>query len=88
MSREDEEIGIISEILNSIMDVYMYDEGPSLSVFRQKNVLPKLQAVLPKFKKRVALERGKADAESLEVWKETALNCKRFIQYKVDMGAF
>ena len=85
LAREDEEIGIISEILNSIMDVYGLDEtdlGNHEATFRQKNVLAALQAVLPNFKKRVALERGKADAESLEMWKETALNCKRFIQYK------
>ena len=85
LAREDEEIGVISEILNSIIDMYALDEtdeGNHEATFRQKNVLAALQAVLPNFKKRVTLERGKADADSIELWKETHLNCKRFIQYK------
>ena len=91
LSREDEEIGIISEILNSIMDMYSLDEtdeGNHDATFSGKNVLAALQAVLPNFKKRIALERVKADAESVEVWKETALNAKRFIQYKKNKKDF
>lgn len=91
LAREDEEIGIISEILNSIMDMYSLDEtdeGNHEATFRQKNVLAALQAVLPNFKKRVALERGKADAESVELWKETAFNLKRFIQYKTSQSLY
>lgn len=58
LAREDEEIGIISEILNSIMDMYSLDEtdeGNHEATFRQKNVLGALQAVLPNFKKRSRL---------------------------------
>ena len=85
LAREDEEVAIISEILDAIMDVYSADdgdEGNHEATFRQKNVLAALKAILPNFKRRITLERGKVDAESFEMLMECALNTKRFIAYK------
>jgi hypothetical protein len=85
LAREDEEVAIISEILDVIMDVYSaddVDEGNHEATFRQKNVLGALKAILPNFKRRITLERGKVDAESFEMLMECALNTKRFIAYK------
>ena len=88
LAREDEEVAIISEILDVIMDVYSaddVDEGNHEAIFRQKNVLAALKAILPNFKRRITLERGKVDAESFEMLMECALNTKRFIAYKSGM---
>jgi hypothetical protein len=85
LSREGEEVAIQGQILDAIMDMYSADEtdeGNHEATFRQKNVLSALQAVLPNFKRRVALARGSADAESIELWKEVCINTKRFIAYK------
>jgi len=71
---------VMSEVLNALMD--MYGDDDHTHVFDSLDVLGNFQRILPRFKKRIQAEKPKAAAESVEQWRETALNASRFISYK------
>lgn len=71
---------IMSEVLNALMDMYG-DDGHTV-VFDSMDVLGNFQRQLPRFKKRIQAERKNVPEETVEMWRETALNASRFISYK------
>ena len=72
---------VMSDVLNALMDMYGDDES-HVQVFESLNVLGNFQRNLPRFKQRIQAERNKAPEQSVQEWRETALNASRFISYK------
>jgi len=72
---------VLSEILNSLMDMYG-DDDTHPQVFEALNVLVCFQKTVPMLKKQILLERSDASPEDVDQWKEIVLNASRFIQYK------
>jgi hypothetical protein len=72
---------IMHEILNVLMDMYGSDDSHD-EVFGQQDVLGHFQRCLPGFKRRIKKTGANSTREELDTWKETALNCSRFIKYK------
>ena len=85
LSRDDERVAVLAELLNVMMDMYSADEtdaGNHEAIFKQKNVLQAFERTVPIFKRKLSLERGLASPAEIEMWKETSLNTSRFIKYK------
>jgi len=85
LTRDDERVAVLAEVLNVMMDMYSADEtdeGNHEEIFKQKNVLQAFQRMAPILKRKISLERGVASPAEIEMWKETSLNTSRFIKYK------
>jgi hypothetical protein len=72
---------IVNEVLNALMDIYGEDDCHP-QVFRSMQVLVYFQKTIPQFKKLIELERSNVSREEIELWRESALNGSRFVNYK------
>ena len=87
LSQANATVPIQNEILNVLMDIYGDDDDDKRNdLFDSLGLIGIFQKVIPLFKSNInKLKRGSqfSDSELLQ-WKETALNGRRFIDYKRD----
>jgi len=86
------DLAVINEAFDVLMDMYgLEDDDPNShsGVFQSKNVLKHFEASIPLFEGKIKNmadeQKGKKSIvteEDLDVWRETALNASRFVEYK------
>lgn len=82
MQKADESVVVRAEALNVLMDIYGNDDCHP-DVFEELKVLTHFGRSLPVLRQQIfQADRQTVDPNDIEVWKETALNAGRFIEYK------
>ena len=82
----ENDIEVLSHVINAFMDIFKNDDLESNTYLRQIGVMDLFGKALPQFKNKlkVSKKEGKMDQESIGYCKDTFLNMKRFIKYKED----
>ena len=82
----ENDIEVLSHVINAFMDIFKNDDLESNTYLRQIGVMDLFGKAVPQFKNKlkVSKKEGKMDQESIGYCKDTFLNMKRFIKYKED----
>ena len=82
----ENDIEVLSHVINAFMDIYKNDDLESNKYFKQIGVMDLFNKAVPEFKNKFknAKKEGKMEQESIDYCKDTFLNMKRFIKYKID----
>ena len=82
----ENDIEVLSHVINAFMDVFKNDDLESNQYLKQIGVMDLFSKAVPEFKNKFkkAKKEGKMEQESIDYCKDTFLNMKRFIKYKQD----
>ena len=82
----ENDIEVLSHVINAFMDVFKNDDLESNQYLKQIGVMELFSKAVPEFKNKFkkAKKEGKLEQESIDYCKDTFLNMKRFIKYKQD----
>ena len=82
----ENDIEVLSHVINAFMDLYKNDDLESNQYLKQIGVMDLFSTAVPEFKNKFkkAKKEGKLEQESIDYCKDTFLNMKRFIKYKQD----
>ena len=82
----ENDIEVLSHVINAFMDVFKNDDLESNQHLKQIGVMELFSKAVPEFKNKFkkAKKEGKLEQESIDYCKDTFLNMKRFIKYKQD----
>ena len=82
----ENDIEVLSHVINAFMDIYKNDDLESNKYLKQIGVMDLFNKAVPEFKNKFknAKKEGKMEQESIDYCKDTFLNMKRFIKYKID----
>ena len=82
----ENDIEVLSHVINAFMDVFKNDDLESNQYLKQISVMELFSKAVPEFKNKFkkAKKEGKLEQESIDYCKDTFLNMKRFIKYKQD----
>ena len=82
----ENDIEVLSHVINAFMDIFKNDDLESNKYLKEIGVMDLFSKAVPEFKNKfkTAKKEGKMEQESIDYCKDTFLNMKRFINYKID----